>query len=196
MANGIPGARDRMDRVAPGKGLVVQRGEAGTPGIPLGEFGQERAQVAGLHFVEARVERADAAGLIAPAAAIAQEAKLLCDGARVREHGAAISQARQVLGGIETVCHRLGEAREGAAMRLRSMSLAGILQQSDAAPARQFRKFGQVGRLSVKMDGEERGGALADARFRVLRVEQQGIGQYVREARLASGSEDGLRGKG
>src|ERR1017187_5509884 len=104
MANGIRGARDRTDRVTPGKGLVVQRGEAGSPGIPPGEFGEEGAEVAGLHFIEARVERADAAGLIVAAAAVAEEAKFLCDGTRIREHGATISQARQVLGGIKTVC--------------------------------------------------------------------------------------------
>src|ERR1035438_5164737 len=100
--------------------------------------------------------------MVAPAA-VAQEAKPLCDGTRIREHGAAVSQARQVLGGIETVRHRAGEAREGSAVRLRSVSLASILQQSDAAPVRQFRKFAERGRLSIKMDGEKRGGALADA---------------------------------
>src|SRR5271157_1146468 len=128
MANGIRGAGDRTERLAPGKRLVVECSEAGAPDIPPGKFGQEGAQVAGLHFVEARVERADAAGVTVATAAVAQEAKPLCDGMRIREHGAAIAQARQVLGGIETVCHRPREAREGVAVRLRSMRLAGILQ--------------------------------------------------------------------
>src|ERR1022692_4159541 len=121
MANGIRGARDGTERATPGEGLVVECGEAGAPGIPLGEFGQEGAEVAGLYFIEARVERADAAGLIVAAAAVAQEAKLLRDGTGIREHGATISQARQILGGIETVRHRAGEAREGAAAQLRSV---------------------------------------------------------------------------
>lgn len=43
MANGIRGARDGTERLTPGKGLIVERGEAGAPDIPLAEFRQERA---------------------------------------------------------------------------------------------------------------------------------------------------------
>ena len=57
---------------APGEGFIVETRQAYAVGIPIGQSGEKRAQVAGLHFIEARIEGANPAHLAVVPAAVAQ----------------------------------------------------------------------------------------------------------------------------
>jgi hypothetical protein len=156
---------------------------------------QERAQDGGLHLVEAAVDAVLLVPVPVALPSVAQPPQAGGERLIVDEHGAAVAQGAEVLGRVEGERAQPGERADRAPLVPRPVRLAGVLHQSDPAPAREVEQRIEVGGMAVEVHGQERPRARGERLLHGFgrHVERRGIevGEHGPRAR----AQDAERGE-
>ena len=107
---------------------------------------------------------------------------------------AAVAEAAEVLGRIETPCREVAQRADALAAALRAVRLGRILDQEPAAPPADLAHAVGVERPAVEVDTDDADGLRGGAALELRRVEVVGRGVDVAEDRHATGQHHRLGG--